>query len=367
MPATHLDDSPTTTRQSGRRRTGGSHALRAAAGAVAVGAAALGLAGCTSAAGSTPAAAPSDGAASDGASVVATTTVLGDITGQVAECGGLEVRTLMPVGADPHDYAPSSADVSDLVQADLVVANGLGLEEGLAAAMESARADGAHVLEVAPLLDPIPMSDTHDHEGESADADAADEAEHDHEAEEGEHDHEHGSLDPHVWLDAGRMAQAARLIGTELADVTGDDALVACGEQVGDTLDAVDAEVRETLDAVPADKRVLITDHAAFGYFADAYGFEVPGAVIPGGSTLAQPSSAELAALADVIRAAGVDAIFANTAQATDLIDALAAEVGRIEVVQLYVGTLGPDGSGAETYAGMMTTNARLIADALAE
>lgn len=331
------------THEHGARRSSRAEAVAAAAAAVAAG-----LTGCGStAAGST---------ADTGPSVVATTTVLGDVTTQVARCGGLEVRTLMPAGADPHDYAPSSADVRDLVRADLVVANGLGLEEGLAAALDSARADGAHVLEVAPLVDPIPMSDAHEHADE-----------HDGEGSEHEHEHEHGSLDPHVWLDAGRMATAARLIGDELAEITGDDALAACGTQVAADLDTLDDDVRETLAAVPAGSRVLITDHAAFGYFADAYDFEIPGAVVPGDSTLAQPSSAELEELADVIRETGVDAIFANSARATDLIDALADEVGEVQVVELYVGTLGEEGSGAETYAGMMATNARLVAQALAE
>jgi len=164
-----------------------------------------------------------------------------------------------------------------------------------------------------------------------------------------------------------RMAEAARLIGAELAAVTGDDALVACGDRVADDLLATDAEVREILAAVPPESRLLITDHAAFGYFARTYDFEVLGVVVPGGSTLAEPSSAELAGLAQIIRDTGVRAIFANKADTTALVDALAAEVGQVEVVELYVGTLGPEGSGAEDYATMMLTNARLIAAALSE
>jgi zinc/manganese transport system substrate-binding protein len=100
--------------------------------------------------------------------------------------------------------------------------------------------------------------------------------------------------------------------------------------------------------------------------FSRAYGYTVAGVVIPGGSTLAQPSSQELAALSGTVRTAGVKAIFANTANPTALIEALAKESGqRVAVVQLYVGSLGPPGSGADTYSGMMLTNARRIADAL--
>lgn len=307
-----------------------------------LGALVLGLGGC---------AAGSD--ADDGVvSVVATTTVLGDVVRQVVACGGGEVRTLMPIGVDPHDFSASSADVTAMVRADLVVANGLGLEEGLSSALESAADDGARVLEVAPLLDPLPFGDEAGHAEDEEPADDGD---------------SHGSLDPHVWLDVSRMATAASLIGAELAEVTGDDAYASCGAEVAADLTTTDDEVRSILDAVSPEARVLVVDHAAFGYFADAYDFEVAGVVIPGGSTLAEPSAADLADLVETIRTTGVRAVFANVANPTALIDSVARETGTpIEVIALYVGSLGPTGSGAETYQDMMVTNARLIADGLA-
>lgn len=278
-------------------------------------------------------------------SVVATTTVLGDIVSRVVDCGGGGVKTLMPTGADPHDYAPSSTDVRDMVSADLVVTNGLGLEEGLSSAIDTAEEDGARVIEVAELVDPIPLTaeptDDHGHE-------------------------ETGSLDPHVWLDVARMAEAAERIGDELAEVTGQDEYATCGEQVGDDLRETDAEVRDILADVPSERRVLITDHRAFGYFAEAYDFEVAGVVVPGGSTLGEPSSAHLADLVEVVEDTGVTAIFGNVAENSDLLTTLAEETGReIETVELYVGSLGPEGSGAEDYIAMMVENARLIAEAL--
>lgn len=87
-------------------------------------------------------------------SVVASTTILGDVAGQVVACGGGQARTLMPVGADPHDYAPSSSDVAAMVEASLVITNGLELEEGLTSALATAKEDGATVFEVGPELDP---------------------------------------------------------------------------------------------------------------------------------------------------------------------------------------------------------------------
>jgi zinc/manganese transport system substrate-binding protein len=298
-----------------------------------------------------------DGGTSEaGVQVVATTSMLGDVVGDVVECAGGRTTTLMPRGADPHDFQASSAQLAELVRADLVVANGLGLEEGLADALASAEADGARVLEVAPLVEPIEFGGGHADEDEHG-------AEDEHAAED-----EHGSLDPHFWYDVGRMAAAAELVGDELGEVTGDaESFERCGAEVAARLREVDTEVRSILAPVPAERRVLVTDHDAFGYFAEAYDFEVVGVVIPGGSTLAEPSSAELAALVDTITAEGVPAIFANLANPSALVDAVAAEVGsQLKVVELYVDSLGPEGSDGDTYAGMMTTNARRIAAALA-
>jgi zinc/manganese transport system substrate-binding protein len=305
--------------------------------------AALLLAGCASdsdpEAGS---AIPSGGA---GARVVATTTIWGDIAGQIVECAGAgDVSTLMPVGADPHDYSPSSQDVAAMVAADLVIANGLGLEGGLEQSIESAQADGATVFEVAPLLDPVPFGE----EG----------------AVEGEED-AHGSADPHVWHDVTRAAKAAGMIGAELTRATGSPDFAECGALLQGELMTVNDEVAATLATVPEERRILVTDHDALGYLAAAYGFTVAGTVIPGGSTLAQPSSAELAALASTVTETGVPAIFANTANPQALIDALASEVGDIAVVELYVDSVGEPGSGADTFQGMVTTNAQRISEAL--
>lgn len=312
-----------------------------------IAAAALVLSGCAS---SDPDGATSaSGSTGPGVSVVATTTIWGDITRQIVECAGAgEVTTLMPVGADPHDYSPSSQDVAAMVGADVVIANGLGLEEGLEKSLESAQQDGATVFAVAPLLDPIPFGE----EGK--------EPSH----EEGE-EHEHSGDDPHVWLDVTRVATASALIGAQLSEVTGDAALTQCGEDLQAELTTLNSEVAATLATVPEDARTLITDHDAFGYFAQAYDYSVAGVVIPGGSTLAQPSSAELAELTTTVKDSGVAAIFANTANPQVLIDALASEVGDVQVVPLHVGSLGGPGSGAETYQEMMTSNAQLISDAL--
>lgn len=295
--------------------------------------------------------------ADDGVTVVATTTQLGSIVGDITACAGGTSTTLMGPGDDPHEFAVSSAQVASLVRADLVVANGLGLEQSLEPALENAVSDGATLYEVAPNLNPLSYADLN----EAVDAD--------HGAEESGTgaDHDHGTEDPHVFLDAGRMAEAAALIGARIADVTGDDSYSTCGSQVSEKLQATDAEVTEILSTIPEDRRVLLTDHEAYNYFADAYGFRIVGVVIPGGGTDAEPSSAELADLVTVIRDEGVHVLFSNNSLSPVLLESLAAEAGGdVTVVQLYTGSLGEPGSGADTYAGMMLTNAHRIADALA-
>nr|NLD41849.1 zinc ABC transporter substrate-binding protein [Actinomycetales bacterium] len=309
---------------------------------------------------------------------IATTTQLADVADQVARCAGGSVRSLMSPGADPHEFAVSSAQIAEMTRVPLVIVNGLGLEAGMSTAIENAELDGAHIIEIAPLVDPIPFAGgVHDHaDGEHADGEHADGDHADGDHADGEHDdegagnvvadeHDHSGDDPHIWLDASRMARAAEIIGDELAAVTGENAYGACGAEVSAELEALHVEIAEILSPIVPQNRRLVTDHQSWGYFADAYDFEQVGVVIPGGSTDAEPSSDQLAALVATVRETGVPAIFSNNAGATRLIDAVASEVGDVRVVELYEGSLGPEGSDAETYAGMMRTNARLIVETL--
>ena len=313
---------------------------------VTVAAATLVLSACGSADSSAPQ--PAATPAASAVNVVATTTMLGDVVGQILSCAGGTVTVLMPAGTDPHDFSASSDQVAAMVTANLVVANGLGLEAGLTDAFENAAADGAKVFEVGPLVDPIEFGAGAHEEGHE---------------EEGP---EHGSLDPHFWFDMNRMALAAELIGAELAESTGDGAYATCATTTAANIRTAEAGVRTALESVPADQRILVTDHEALGYLADTYGYEIAGTVIPSGTTLAEPSSADLAALVATIKAEGVTAIFANVAQTTGLAEAVAAETGTpIKIIPLYVESLGAPDSPAATYLQMMQTNADLIASGL--
>ena len=294
---------------------------------------------------------PTTAQAQDAPSVVVTTTVLGSVVGEILTCAlgdDSSLSVLMPLGADPHDFQASSAQVALMAGADLVVVNGLGLEEGVLDAVENVEADGVSVLEIAALVDPLPFGEEHSEE-ESHD------------------DHGHGEFDPHFWFDMERMALAAELIGAELA-VNGDESFASCGASVAEEIRATDVLVADTLSSVQEANQVLVTDHDALGYLAERYDFDVVGVVIPGGSTLGDANSSDLADLVATIQNEGVRAIFGNTAGSPALLETLAAEVGGdVQVVELFVGSLGGPGSGAESYAEMMTTNATRIASALAD
>lgn len=336
--------------------------------AVSLAALALGLSACgggDAAGGAQGSSAGSSGASSAPAGevvAVATTTQLGSVLSDVVQCHGGSSATLMGPGDDPHDVSPSSAQVAEMVKAGLVFTNGLGLEGGMASALENARRDGAELVEVAPQLDPLPFGaageDAAGHEGESTEEHAA----HAHEGHEG---HDHGSEDPHVWMDVARMARAAAVMGDALAERTGDDGYGECGRQVQGELEQTDREVREILAAVPEDRRTLVTDHDAYGYFGAAYGFDVAGVVIPGGSTDAEPSSQELAALTAAVREAGADALLTSVSAGQGLVDAVATEAGGLPVVKLYESGVGPADTPEADYAAAMLHNAHTLADAL--
>ena len=211
--------------------------------------------------------------------------------------------------------------------------------------------------------------DGHDHDEDEA---HEDEDGHDHDEDEAHededgHDHDHTGGDPHVWFDPHRVAEVLPALAQVLTTTVGLDqaAVEACLNSYVAELEAVDAEIAAKVEQLPAGSRKLVTNHDALGYFADRYGFEVIGTVIPTPASMAQASPAQLEALAEIIEHEGINAIFAETLHSVDDIEALAARVGDVDVVTLYTGSLGPRGSGAETYTGFLRTNTDLIVDAL--
>jgi zinc/manganese transport system substrate-binding protein len=311
-------------------------------------------------------------AAADGPTIVVTTTILGDLVQRLTD-GDARVQVLMPPGADPHDFEPSAAQAASVRSADLVIANGLGLEERLLDTVDAAAADGVPVVEVAPLLDPVPFTEPDTAHDAGGAHDAGEVHAHDHGDDGGEsHDHAHDGHghdgdDPHVWLDPERMARAAELLAGEIAEATDVDAIVLQERAAVYAADAraAEAEARRLLDAVPPAQRVLVSNHDALGYFARRFDLRLVGVVIPGGSTMAEPSPSEIAELAARVRDSGARAVFAEHTVAPTIVEALAREAGGVRVVQLYTDSLGEEGGPAATYGDMIVENARLVAEGL--
>ncbi|QYG94252.1 zinc ABC transporter substrate-binding protein [Iamia sp. SCSIO 61187] len=270
--------------------------------------------------------------------VVVTTSILGDVTGELIG-DAAEVVVIMPPGSDPHDFEASAQQVDQMRRADALITNGGGFEVSLAEAVETARSEGV------PTHDAIGGVETIDFE------------------EGGE------GVDPHFFTDPSRMADAAAdivdFLTTEVPALAVDDVRTTANAYVEELRD-VDASVQRTLSSIPDEDRIMITNHEVFGYFADRYDFEVVGVVIPAGSTGGEPSAGNLADLVGVIEEAGAPAIFADTSAPTQLAETLASESSTgVDVVELFSESLGEPGSGGETYVEMVRSNADRIAAAL--
>jgi len=266
-----------------------------------------------------------DGHADGPAPLVATTTIWADVTSHVA-CGE-HVDSIVPAGADPHSFEPSLRDRERLTGAGVVIANGAGLEGSLTDLVDTAAGNGVPVVDVADLVDVV-------------------------------------GGDPHVWQDPRRVIAALDTIESAVVAAGRDAAAVrTCTDTYRAELTALDADLAATLPPIPPDRRVMVTNHDAFGYFAERYGFTIIGTVIPSLSTLGESSAGQLADLSDKIDQYHVPAIFAERLGSAHDAEALANRLG-VKVVELDSDALESDGPGA-SYTGMMRANAAAIAAAL--
>ncbi|MDT8898028.1 metal ABC transporter substrate-binding protein [Thermanaerothrix sp. 4228-RoL] len=270
--------------------------------------------------------------------VLATTTLVGDVVKQV---GGewVDLHVLLPVGADPHSFEPTPQDAAKLAQADLIFANGLDLEAFLEPLIESAGA-AERVVYVSEGIEPLSLAaEVHDHAEESA-------------------GHSHGEFDPHVWMDPNNVMVWVDNIEKALSarDPAHAAGYAENARAYRQALKDLDAWIREQVAQVPVEKRKIVTDHLVFGYFAQRYGFEQVGAVVPGFSTLSAPSAQELAGLEAQIRALGVKTIFVGSTVNPAVAQRLAEDVGA-KIVTVYTGSLSPADGPAATYLDFMRYN----------
>lgn len=263
--------------------------------------------------------------------IVVTTNILGDVVSALAP-ETVDVEVLMPVGADPHEFSLSARQGAGLETADLLVTNGAGIEGRIDATLRRVIARGLPHVEVAQLV--TLRGD-----------------------------------DPHLWGDPSIVAASIGPLAAAIAELPGVDPaeVDARARAYSAQLDALDAEVREALSAIAPADRILVTSHDVLSYFAARYDLELLGAAISSPTTDAQPSARGIERLAALARDRGVPAVFADASASTKVVTALARAIGAgVAVVPLYTESLGEPGSGADTYVGMMRTNAERIAEALA-
>jgi zinc/manganese transport system substrate-binding protein len=283
--------------------------------------------------------------------VIATTSVFADLA-QLALGDNVTIETIIPAGVDVHTFEPSPADAQKLAGADLIVMNGLGLDEWALSLLEAAGKSEEDVLELAEGID---ESNAWVYlEGEEHDEEEGEE----HSEEEGE-EHGHGGTDPHIWLDPkGAAIYVNRIAARVAAELPERAAAIESARDAGlAEVAALDEELRVGFTAVEASARKIVTFHDAFGYFARAYEIEIVGVAVeaPG----QEPSAKEIAALIDAIKAAGVTSVFSEAQFPSKVLDQVAAETGATVLGNLYSDALGD--APANSYLGAMRANASAI------
>ena len=279
-------------------------------------------------------------------SVVATTTIVGDV---VQNVGGeqISLTVLLPPGADPHAFDPSPRDVALVQDADLIFANGAGLEEFLEPLIESAGGQ-EKVVDLSASLTLLELGDEPVEDEEHAD------------------EHAHEGADPHTWTDPHNVMAWTQTIAQALGEADPQHAAdyAARSQAYLQTLVDLDAWIVGQVATIPEGERKIVTDHLTLGYFAHRYGFTQVGAIMPGYSTLAEPSAQELAGLEDAIRSQGVQAVFVGNTVNPQLAQRVADDTG-VTLVFLYTGSLSDADGDAPTYEDYMVFNVTAILQGL--
>jgi ABC-type Zn uptake system ZnuABC Zn-binding protein ZnuA len=269
------------------------------------------------------------------ASVILTSTsFLADITRNVA--GDRQaVTALLPIGTDPHSYQPTPQDVTKIEQSELLIINGADYEHFLEPLLENAGGE-REVIEASAGINP----------GEEAGAEQG--------------------VDPHLWLDPNNVVIYVENIREALTHFDPEGAAIyqSNADAYVAQLTDLDAWIIEQVAQIPPERKLLITNHEAMGYFARRYGFTITGTVIESFSSDASPSAQQMAALIDQIRSSGAPAIFLDASDNTVLAQQIANETDVRVVTDLHLESL-TDGPPAGTYIDMLKHNVTQIVNAL--
>lgn len=268
------------------------------------------------------------------ADVLASTTFLADIAQNVAG-DRLQVKSLLPAGADPHSYEPIPQDLAEIADSMLIILNGAGYERFLGNVLENAGGERT-VIEASAGLDV------------REDAGGG-----------------HG-IDPHLWLDPNLVVSYVENIreGFITIDPEGADVYRSNASVYIDQLQELDTWTSQQVASIPPEQRMLVTNHESLGYFAERYGFEMVGTVVPGFSSESAPSAQQMAALIDQIKASGAPAVFLDAGDAPTLAQQIASETGVTVITDLYIESL-TDGPPADTYIHMIQHNVTRIVEGL--
>lgn len=318
---------------------------------------------------------------------VATTTHVADL---VRNVGGerVTVEQFLEPGSDPHEYEPRPSDAQAVAEAAVIFQSGGDLDSWLGGVIESAGGEAS----VVTLIDSTETiaGGPHEHdedvhqdgavgkdgaEGEDAHGeDAAAAGEHGAGARAGDaQDGAEGEVhvdaadeessaeldDPHWWQDPRNAVAAVEAIADSLADADpeGAETYRANAEAYTERLERLDDQIAACIERVPEEERRLVTTHDAYGYYAERYGIELVGALIPSQSTQAQPSSGEIAGIVERIEDEDVSAVFPQSPLDPELEQAVADEAGATVGDPLWADSLGPEGSGGETYIGALSSD----------
>jgi ABC-type Zn uptake system ZnuABC Zn-binding protein ZnuA len=266
--------------------------------------------------------------------VLASTSFLADIARNVAG-NRLQIDSLLPIGADPHSYQPTPRDASLIARSKLLILNGAEYEHFIESLLENAGGE-REIIEASAGIRPRDDAES-----------------------------EHG-VDPHFWLDPNLVIVYVENIREGLAhfDPNGASVYRSNADAYITQLKDLDTWIVEQVNQMPNEKRLLVTNHEAMGYFAERYGFTVVGTVVESFSSGASPSAGQMASLIDQIRSSGAPAIFLDAGDNAALAEQIAKETGVRVVTDLHLESL-TRGAPAATYLDMMKYNVSLIVEAL--
>lgn len=272
---------------------------------------------------------PASSAGTADSPVLASSTLLADIAQHVAG-GRFRVDSLLPVGADPHSYQYTPQDVTKVAASKLLIVNGAGYERFLDMLLENAGGEREVATASAGLSSGLEPGD------------------------------------PHFWLDPNNVIAYVENIREAFTHLDPDGAaeFKSNADAYVVELRELDAWIAEQVNQIPVEKRLLVTNHEAFGYFAKRYGFTIVGSVLESFSSDASPSAQQMAGLIDQIKSTNAPAIFLDAGDNPALAQQIADETDVRVVADLHLESL-TDGAPAATYIDMMKYNVTQIVNAL--